>query len=98
MECIPLLLLNIVVDLAEELVSVQNMMVFQGKFLYLFYFRVTHTFISLGQGCGHNLIAISGLASAIGIKAVLESGKASGKVILFGTPAEGNIKKKDMQA
>lgn len=69
-------------------------MVFQGKFLYLFYFRVTHTFISLGQGCGHNLIAISGLASAIGIKAVLESGKASGKVILFGTPAEGNIKKK----
>ncbi|KAG1591751.1 hypothetical protein G6F48_003094 [Rhizopus delemar] len=42
----------------------------------------------LGQGCGHNLIAISGLASAVGIKAVLESGKASGKVILFGTPAE----------
>ncbi|CEP17154.1 hypothetical protein [Parasitella parasitica] len=42
----------------------------------------------LGQGCGHNLIAISGLATAIGIKAALESGKASGKVILFGTPAE----------
>ncbi|CAO3680198.1 unnamed protein product [Rhizopus stolonifer] len=43
---------------------------------------------NLGQGCGHNLIAISGLAAAIGIKAVLESGKTSGKVILFGTPAE----------
>ncbi|KAI8381350.1 uncharacterized protein BYT42DRAFT_634594 [Radiomyces spectabilis] len=42
----------------------------------------------LGQGCGHNLIAISGLASAVGVKAVLESGKASGKVILYGTPAE----------
>lgn len=42
----------------------------------------------LGQGCGHNLIAISGIASAIGIKAALESGKASGKVVLFGTPAE----------
>ncbi|KAI9310699.1 hypothetical protein BX666DRAFT_1869210 [Dichotomocladium elegans] len=42
----------------------------------------------LGQGCGHNLIAISGVAAAIGLKAVLESGKASGKVILFGTPAE----------
>ncbi|KAI9340346.1 hypothetical protein BD770DRAFT_399675 [Pilaira anomala] len=42
----------------------------------------------LGQGCGHNLIAISGLATAIGIKAALESGKASGKVVLFGTPAE----------
>lgn len=45
---------------------------------------------SLGQGCGHNLIAISGLATAVGIKAALESGKASGKVVLFGTPAEGN--------
>ncbi|KAI7887667.1 uncharacterized protein EV154DRAFT_539651 [Mucor mucedo] len=42
----------------------------------------------LGQGCGHNLIAISGLATAIGIKAAIESGKASGKVVLFGTPAE----------
>ncbi|KAI8370030.1 hypothetical protein EDC96DRAFT_440297 [Choanephora cucurbitarum] len=42
----------------------------------------------LGQGCGHNLIAISGVASAIGIKAALEQKKASGKVILFGTPAE----------
>ncbi|KAI9245434.1 hypothetical protein BY458DRAFT_537038 [Sporodiniella umbellata] len=43
---------------------------------------------NLGQGCGHNLIAISGLATAVAIKAVLESGKASGKVVLFGTPAE----------
>jgi metal-dependent amidase/aminoacylase/carboxypeptidase family protein len=43
----------------------------------------------LGQGCGHNLIAISGLAAAIGIKAALEQGEVSGKVVLFGTPAEG---------
>ncbi|SAM09593.1 hypothetical protein [Absidia glauca] len=42
----------------------------------------------LGQGCGHNLIAISGLAAAIGIKAALEQGEVSGKVVLFGTPAE----------
>ncbi|ORY96245.1 hypothetical protein BCR43DRAFT_473884 [Syncephalastrum racemosum] len=42
----------------------------------------------LGQGCGHNLIAISGLAAAVGLKALLENGRASGKVILFGTPAE----------
>lgn len=34
------------------------------------------------------MIAISGLATAIGIKAAIESGKASGKVVLFGTPAE----------
>ncbi|KAI9304147.1 hypothetical protein BJ944DRAFT_164137 [Cunninghamella echinulata] len=42
----------------------------------------------LGQGCGHNLIAISGIAAALGIKAALEHGKVSGKVVLFGTPAE----------
>ncbi|KAF7732808.1 hypothetical protein EC973_000083 [Apophysomyces ossiformis] len=42
----------------------------------------------LGQGCGHNLIAISGLATVIGIKALLDAGKVTGKVILFGTPAE----------
>ncbi|KAI8977509.1 hypothetical protein BDF20DRAFT_875284 [Mycotypha africana] len=42
----------------------------------------------LGQGCGHNLIAISGVATVMGIKAALESGNVSGKVVLFGTPAE----------
>lgn len=45
----------------------------------------------LGQGCGHNLIAISGIAAALGIKAALEHGKVSGKVVLFGTPAEGKF-------
>lgn len=45
--------------------------------------------ISLGQGCGHNLIAISGVGAAMAIKAALESGKVKGKVILYGTPAEG---------
>ncbi|CAO3594356.1 unnamed protein product [Absidia cylindrospora] len=43
---------------------------------------------SIGHGCGHNLIAICGIAGAIGIKALLEQGKAQGKVVLFGTPAE----------
>ncbi|SAM07440.1 hypothetical protein [Absidia glauca] len=43
---------------------------------------------SIGQGCGHNLIAICGVAGAIGLKALLEQGKAHGKVVLFGTPAE----------
>jgi metal-dependent amidase/aminoacylase/carboxypeptidase family protein len=44
---------------------------------------------SLGQGCGHNLIAISGIGAAMAIKAALESGRVKGKVILYGTPAEG---------
>ncbi|CAM0137698.1 hypothetical protein VKS41_000905 [Umbelopsis sp. WA50703] len=42
----------------------------------------------LGQGCGHNLIAISGVGAAMAIKAAMESGKVQGKVILYGTPAE----------
>lgn len=46
---------------------------------------------SLGQGCGHNLIAVGGVACAIAIKALLEQGVATGKVVLFGTPAEGII-------
>ena len=46
-------------------------------------------FSSLGQGCGHNLIAISGIGAAMAIKAALESGRVKGKVILYGTPAEG---------
>lgn len=53
---------------------------------------LTHVYhlptLRIGHACGHNLIAIGGLACAIAVKALLESGLASGKVILFGTPAE----------
>ncbi|CAB4389837.1 unnamed protein product [Rhizophagus irregularis] len=42
----------------------------------------------IGHACGHNLIAISGVAAAIAIKAVFEKHKIPGKVKLFGTPAE----------
>ncbi|OZJ01916.1 hypothetical protein BZG36_05009 [Bifiguratus adelaidae] len=42
----------------------------------------------VGHGCGHNLIAISGVASAIGLRAALEQLNLSGKITLFGTPAE----------
>lgn len=44
------------------------------------------------------MIAISGVAAAIGLKAVLESGKASGKVILYGTPAEGMTRRETLTA
>lgn len=53
---------------------------------------------SLGHGCGHNLICISGIASAMAVKAALESGKATGKVVLFGTPSEGKTKKKKIKS
>ncbi|GBC10389.1 hypothetical protein RclHR1_00960006 [Rhizophagus clarus] len=44
----------------------------------------------IGHACGHNLIAISGVAAAIAIKAVFEKHEIPGKVKLFGTPAEEN--------
>ncbi|ESK85339.1 aminoacylase 1-like protein 2 [Moniliophthora roreri MCA 2997] len=42
----------------------------------------------IGHACGHNLIAISGVAVALGIKAVLEHFNLPGKISLLGTPAE----------
>ena len=53
--------------------------------------HISHPLHLDSLGCGHNCIAISGVAAAIGVKAALESGKASGKVMLFGTPAEGRL-------
>jgi amidohydrolase len=40
----------------------------------------------IGHACGHNLIAISGLATGIGLKAAL--GEGNGTVVVFGSPAE----------
>ncbi|ORX48863.1 hypothetical protein DM01DRAFT_1326141 [Hesseltinella vesiculosa] len=42
----------------------------------------------VGHGCGHNLIAISGIACALAMKRLLETGAVKGSVVLFGTPAE----------
>jgi amidohydrolase len=41
-----------------------------------------------GHGCGHNLIASSNLAAAIGLGAVID--RLDGEVLLVGTPAEAN--------
>lgn len=43
----------------------------------------------LGHGCGHNLIASSNLAAAIGAAAALDGG--AGEIQLIGTPAEENL-------
>ncbi|KAI9143301.1 hypothetical protein BKA69DRAFT_1026783 [Paraphysoderma sedebokerense] len=43
---------------------------------------------NLGHACGHNLIAISGVAAAIATRHVLQMFKLRGKVYLLGTPAE----------
>ncbi|PIL29213.1 hypothetical protein GSI_09262 [Ganoderma sinense ZZ0214-1] len=42
----------------------------------------------IGHACGHNLIAIAGVAVAIAVKAAMEKFDISGSVVLLGTPAE----------
>lgn len=42
----------------------------------------------IGHGCGHNLIAVSGVAALIGMRAAMEEHDISGTVVLLGTPAE----------
>lgn len=41
----------------------------------------------VGHGCGHNLIAIAGVAVALGIKSAIEEGLKA-RVVAMGTPAE----------
>lgn len=40
----------------------------------------------IGHACGHNLIAIAGVAVAYAIKAAMEKFNISGKIVLLGTP------------
>ncbi|KIM97182.1 hypothetical protein OIDMADRAFT_57819 [Oidiodendron maius Zn] len=42
----------------------------------------------IGHACGHNLIATSSIASAIGVEAVVKSRNLAGTIIVMGTPAE----------
>ncbi|CAL1714119.1 unnamed protein product [Somion occarium] len=42
----------------------------------------------IGHACGHNLIAVSGVAVAVALKAAMETHDISGTIILLGTPAE----------
>ncbi|SNX82839.1 related to amidohydrolase [Melanopsichium pennsylvanicum] len=42
----------------------------------------------IGHACGHNLIAISGVAAALSVAATLVAKDIAGTVVLLGTPAE----------
>jgi metal-dependent amidase/aminoacylase/carboxypeptidase family protein len=42
----------------------------------------------IGHACGHNQIAIAGVAAALATAHVLEKHDLPGKVVLLGTPAE----------
>ncbi|KAG9128250.1 hypothetical protein FRC07_002209 [Ceratobasidium sp. 392] len=42
----------------------------------------------IGHACGHNLIAVVGVAAAIGLKKAMEKHHISGKIVVLGTPAE----------
>ena len=43
----------------------------------------------IGHACGHNLIAIVSLGAALATARVVKEEHLTGKVVLFGTPAEG---------
>lgn len=43
----------------------------------------------IGHACGHNLIAIVSLGGALAAAKALEDEGLGGKIVLFGTPAEG---------
>ncbi|PRP80747.1 hypothetical protein PROFUN_11487 [Planoprotostelium fungivorum] len=42
----------------------------------------------VGHACGHNLIAVAGVATGLGVKAILEESGHSGTIVVLGTPAE----------
>ena len=43
----------------------------------------------IGHACGHSLIAVASVAGAIAVARIVQDEDLSGKVFLFGTPAEG---------
>ena len=43
----------------------------------------------LGHACGHNLIAVASIGAALASAEVMLKRNLGGKVVLFGTPAEG---------
>jgi len=45
----------------------------------------------LGHACGHNLIAVSSVGAALATAEVVKKHDLGGRVVLFGTPAEGTI-------
>ncbi|EIW79338.1 amidohydrolase [Coniophora puteana RWD-64-598 SS2] len=42
----------------------------------------------LGHACGHNLIAMGGVGTALALKAAMQAHDVPGKIVLLGTPAE----------
>ncbi|ETS74220.1 hypothetical protein PFICI_14086 [Pestalotiopsis fici W106-1] len=42
----------------------------------------------VGHACGHNLIATSAVASAVGVEAVMKAHNLAGTLVVMGTPAE----------
>ncbi len=42
----------------------------------------------IGHGCGHNLICMAGVAAFCAAAELIKQGRMTGKVVLFGTPAE----------
>lgn len=45
----------------------------------------------IGHACGHNLIAIAGVAVACAVKAAMEKFGVVGSIVLLGTPGESDV-------
>lgn len=45
----------------------------------------------VGHACGHNLIAIAGVAAILGVRAALKKHNMDGTVLLIGTPAVSRL-------
>jgi metal-dependent amidase/aminoacylase/carboxypeptidase family protein len=45
----------------------------------------------VGHACGHNLIAVAGLAAALGVRAAMQARDVKGSVVLIGTPAVSEV-------
>jgi amidohydrolase len=49
-------------------------------------FMLEYDALPMGHGCGHNLIAVSGLAAALGLAGIMD--RLPGQLVVMGTPAE----------
>ncbi|KGR78066.1 amidohydrolase [Ureibacillus manganicus DSM 26584] len=51
-------------------------------------YKEPHPDMENGHGCGHNLLGVGGIVSAITLKNYLEENRISGTIIYYGCPAE----------
>ena len=69
--------------LVQETLSIINWLANAGCFISL-----KDALQGIGHACGHNLIATASVAAGLATAEIMKQRNLSGKVVLFGTPAE----------